>query len=173
MFPGPDGETVTFDVGTVVETDFKTSLLQINYRYSFINNGKTESGIVVGLSLYNFDIELHGIGAVDDGTGPVVGEIGTGVDLTAPVPSAGFFIRHAFTPKFLIKIQAQFFELDYQDLSGRLTEGGVVVEYYPWEHVGFGGGWQTADISASDQGANPWKVEYRYGGLLGYVSGVF
>jgi len=130
---------------------------------------------VAGLSVYNFDVALDGFGVIElPGHDPETRRITPSADLTAPVPSAGLFINYAFFKGFLLRLNAQFFDLDFQDLSGRLVESKLMVEFYPWRHVGFGGGWNSTDINVRDSGgSNPWKADYRYVGVLFYVAGVF
>jgi len=163
-------EDITISAGAVAESSFTTSLLGINYRFSFINTGKVETGIVVGLNAYNFDVGIRGVGEYDDGSGPTTGEFEGDASIIAPVPSAGMFVNYAFYKGFLLRLKAQFFDLDYKDYSGRMIDTTVLVEFYPWKHVGFGFGVNAVDLKYVDDAEPRYEVRYDFSGALLYVS---
>ena len=103
-------EGVTYEVGAADDSKFDSRLLKLVYRFSFINDGKVDAGISVGLSTFKFDLELAGIGTIDDGTnGTTEGFVREEAALIAPIPAFGLFVAMAVTPNFVLRADASFF----------------------------------------------------------------
>lgn len=163
---------VVYDVGAEINSTFDAQLFKATYRYSFINSGKTEAGFSAGLSTYWFDIALDGEATVEENR-QVYEEVRTETDLLAPVPSLGMFITHAITPKLLLHLRAQFFDLSVGDYSGRLIDTSFSFDYYFTRHFGIGLGGNTNDIRYENMGDKPYTVDYSQSGLIWYLTGVF
>jgi hypothetical protein len=147
----------------------------VNYRYAFINNGKTEAGFTAGISWFAFDISLEGTGEVDDGMNPpVIREVSTSETLGIPVPAFGMFINHAFSKKWILRMSAGVLNLDVGDYEGRYVTTSVTVDYIITRHFGLGGGFMRQDLDfANTGGQNPYTIGYRLGGPTLYFSLVF
>jgi len=156
------------------ESAFDMSLTKGSYKYSFQNNGTLDAGLIFGLSVFDFGFEMAGSVEVTDPNGMTT----TGFEreeksVLAPVPSAGMFVDYAITPKFVTRARAEFFNLESGDFEGRFIEVRWTFDYLFTNVFGVGGGYSSTDMSFSDLGEDPLKVEYRYSGLLFYLSFVF
>jgi len=49
----------------------------------------------------------------------------------------------------------------------------ILIEWYFSRHVGFGLGTNTMEIQIRDAGSDPFSVDYRQKGLLGYFTFAF
>lgn len=163
---------VLYDVGAQVDSDFDVTLFKVNYRYSFINNGKTEAGFSAGLSTYSFNLLLDGEATVEENR-QIIERVRVEEAILAPVPTMGMFINHAITPKWILRMQAEFLDLDTGDFAGRLVDSSITFEYYFSKHIGIGFGTNTTDIRFENSGTDPYSVDYRQSGLVWYVSAVF
>jgi len=172
---GEGDDEVTYALGAIIDSKFDNDIFTVTYRHSFINNGKTEAGFTAGVSAYNFDIELRGTGSVDDGVNPPeVREAEAGDTILIPVPAFGMYIIHAFSPKWILRMNAGVLSLDVGDIEGRYLTTNVTVDYIITKHFGLGGGFTRQDVSVSNTGAdNPYLIEYRVGGPILYFSLVF
>jgi hypothetical protein len=171
-----DGENeVTFGASAVIDTQFDNDIFTVTYRHSFINNGKTEAGFTAGLSIFRFDLALQGFGTVDDGVNPPVDrEAEAGDTFLIPVPAFGMFINHAFSKKWILRMNAGFLDLNISDIEGRYLTTSVTVDYIITKHFGLGGGFVRQNVDVSNLGAdNPYTIEYRVGGPTLYFSLVF
>ena len=90
-----------------------------------------------------------------------------------PVPAFGMFISYAIKPKLIFKGDAEFFNLETGDFEGRLVDTKFTLDYFFSQHVGVGGGISTTDLRFNDVGDDPFGVNYRYTGLLVYLSLAF
>ena len=172
---GDDEDEVTYALGAIIDSKFNNDIFTVTYRHSFINNGKTEAGFTAGLSAFDFDIGLRGTGSVDNGVDPPeVREAEAGDTILIPVPAFGMYIIHAFSPKWILRMNAGFLSLDIGDIEGRYLTTSVTVDYIITKHFGLGGGFTRQDVNVSNTGGdNPYLIEYRVGGPTLYFSLVF
>ena len=154
------------------ESEFDMSLLKLGYRYSFSDDGRLNAGFSTGLSTFRFGLELSGDVEVIDpnGGGTTISGDGSEATVTAPIPFLGVFIDYAFTPKLVMRIKPEFFDLEVGDFEGRFIETRWTLDWYFSRHVGIGGGYNSTDLQFSDTGDSPFNVDYRYSGLLIYLS---
>lgn len=156
------------------ESAFDMSLTKGSYKFSFQNNGTLDAGLIFGLSVFNFGFEMAGTAEVTDPNGVTTTSAEREeTSVVAPVPSAGMFVDYAITPKFVTRARAEFFSLESGDFEGQFIEVRWTFDYLFTNVFGVGGGFSSTDMSFSDLGENPLKVEYRYSGLLFYLSFVF
>ena len=167
-------EGVTYEVGAAVDSKFDSRLLKLVYRFSFINDGKVDAGISAGLSTFSFDLELAGIGTIDDGTnGTTEGFVREDAALIAPIPVFGLFVSYAITPRFVFRADASFFGIEFGDYEARLVDGRALVDYFFTEHFGIGGGFNATSVDVQRRGDQPFSVDYRFSGLLAYLAFVW
>ena len=156
------------------ESAFDMSLTKGSYKFSFQNNGTLDAGLIFGLSVFNFGFEMAGTVEFTDPNGmTTISAAREDTSVIAPVPSAGMFVDYAITPKFVTRARAEFFNLESGDFEGRFIEVRWTFDYLFSNVFGVGGGYSSTDMSFSDLGSEPLKVEYRYSGLLFYLSFFF
>jgi hypothetical protein len=158
------------------ESEFDMDLYRVVYKYSFANNGRINAGFSAGLSVFEFSMALQGEAEIID---PVDPDFGLRFEreradrsVSAPVPAFGMFIDYAIKPRLILQMSAEFFDLEIAEINGRYIDTQVVLDYYFSEHVGVGGGLNTTDLSYINTGDRV-RVEYRYSGILAYLSLVF
>jgi hypothetical protein len=165
---------VQYDVGVSVETDFDVDLFRVTYRYSFVNDGKTEAGFTAGLSTYGFLAAVQGQATVDDGGGGTTQQfVRAEEEVLAPIPVGGLFVAHAFTRKLVLRLGAEVFDLDRDDYSVRVVDTRILFDWYFSRHVGVGVGKSNTTIDFTDESSDGFAVEYEQDGLLAYVTLVF
>jgi len=167
------GELV-FDVNAHLTTDFKSTQVNLIYKYSFINNGVVEAGVAAGLSMFDYDIFVEGEATVDDGMGGVTTQIlSTEQDILAPVPTIGIFLAYAIRPNLVFHAGGSVFDLEVSDYDGRLLEINWALEWYFSRHAGLGIGFTDTEMDVEKTAGDPFRVDYRYGGFTYYLSLVF
>jgi hypothetical protein len=165
---------VIYDLGAQISSGFDVDLFRVTYRYSFVNDGRTEAGFTAGLSTYDFSAVVDGEATVDDGSGgQTIQRVRAEEAVLAPIPAIGVFIVHAFSPKWILRIDAGVFDLESGDYSGRVVDSRIMIDYYFTRHVGIGAGKSTTDMDFRAEGTDGFAVEYKQDGLLAYVSVVF
>ncbi len=164
----------TFDVGADIASKIDSDVFTLNYRYSFFNNGKVDTGFAAGLSVFAFDLALAGTVTVDDGMGGTTTEAGSvSESIPAPIPTMGFFTNFAITPNLIFRMEAGFLDIQVDDYDGRMVDTQLVFDWFFTKNVGIGGGFATTDLRFAKKGTNPFIVDYRFGGVLFYFSGVW
>ena len=179
---GRDGVTtddILWTVGTSIKSQFDSEVYRLAYGYSFINDGKREFGLLAGLHITRFNVELSGSGsvvAIDPVTGNEVVVEGEGQreydsGFTVPLPIIGLHGSYAFTPELHFRGWGQIFSLEYDDYDGRLLNLAGMLEYALNERFGIGGGYAYYgyDFSADGDSLNG-SFEYDFRGPTLYVS---
>jgi hypothetical protein len=165
-FENNEGETITIDAGTEVEAFFDIDIYQLAYSYSFLQDKRIDLAGILGLYIMpiNFGIEVAGV--VD-----AEGE----QNFTAPLPTLGFRLDVALTPKWYFRSGTQLFYLEYEQFKGSLLAALTAVEYRPWTHVGLGLGADSFKLRAEADGEDypaidlEGKLEFHYFGLQAYL----
>ena len=155
------------------DTTFNFDIIKVKYEYSFLLDDRLDLNLGVGLFVMPFElgifVEAGGLGS---------NEISD--DITAPLPvvSAGFDIL--VTPEWFIRQQNDFFYLKIGGYEGAILDVQFAVEYLPWEHFGFGLGfdflsiWVEADGDTSVPGVDfNGRVNFDTTGIQLYLKAFF
>ena len=168
-------EGKVFGVGARIDTEWDTSWFRLAYKYSMVNTRRAEAGITAGFSTYQFSIDLAGEVNLTDPNGVVTGTEFDSLteEIFAPVPTFGFFLTYAMRPRLLFKLKADLMDLSLGDLEGNLIDTIVGVEWYFSRHVGIGLVNNSTNIEVKDTSDNPWAIDYKQQGWVGYFTFVF
>jgi hypothetical protein len=159
-------------VGDFVSS-YDQKLFKLNYRLSLSRTEKSEGGIAAGISAFDYDFAL--VGEIDtDGDGIPDGFADERADFIAPLPTVGFFFRHAFRPNLLFDVGAQTLDIEISDYEGRVLEFGGRVAWYFTRHVGLEVGIGSTDVRIKNNGAGTkFAVEYEFSVVSIGITGVF
>lgn len=163
----------TFRGGALLESELKTSLFRVDWRYALLRTDRGEAGFVVGLSNFKFDMAFQGEVEVQAG-GSMQRRFGRVEEsVLAPVPTIGIFLNHAITRRLLLGAQASWLDAEIGDIEADIRETLFTLTYYFTPSVGLGFGGHGIDISYRDSGEDPLFVEYAQSGFLAYVALAF
>jgi len=162
-----------FDVDATVAGEFNTRVAKLAYKYSIVNNGKIEAGISAGLSILDLETSLAASGTVGNGGGTTGAAERAEESFIAPVPVLGAHLNVTMHPNWFFRASWEYFDAGAQDIDARLIDAKVTFDYYPWNHVGFGLGYNLVNIDYSDREPPAVGVDYDYDGALAYVSFIF
>lgn len=154
---------LVFDVGAEIISTFETDLYGVAYRYSFVNDGRTEAGILGGISLYRFRFGVEGLARIGGQTSEFKE---AAEEILAPIPVFGIFVDHVFSPKFVMRTGASFFRIEVGDFSGRLVETKLAFDYFIWKKVSLGTGVASSSVNVQTTGEDSFAVSYFQTGLL-------
>jgi hypothetical protein len=155
-----------------VASEFVNQVAILEYQYSFINNGKTEAGILAGLGFYKYELGLAGQVVINDD--PDQTEFrGESVDVIAPVPGFGFFINQALTKELILELKTSFIDLDIGEHNGRIFSTWVSLTWFFSRHVGVGVGLSGSDVSYQKSGETKIKVDIRQSTINANLTFVF
>jgi hypothetical protein len=161
-------------VGAEVSSLLNTRLFETSYTFSFVNNGKIDAGVKFGLSAIGVELGLSGTGNITTPEGErVEGVAAGGEDFIFPIPTIGLHVTYTIRPKLFLRASGEIFAISIGDWDARWTDVRASVDWYPWRHVGFGGGYNAITINYNQETQETIEIEYRFGGLLAYVSFVW
>jgi len=165
------------EAGGRVDFDNHTHVVEVSYEYSVIKLKKWDLGLSAGLSLFSFDFRLEIEGEVtpaeeDDGNG-VGGGTTQRTDLLAPVPALGLQLRYTFRPGLEAALRGQFFAFQADTWGGSMIDLGLLVDWFPWKHVGLGAGLTAVRLDYDSNKRGELKVDYDYKGVLFFVTLVY
>jgi hypothetical protein len=162
-----------FRVGAEVATTFNSTLFAVNYRYSFINNGKVDAGVSAGLFTYTYDLELTGEASVQGDPGMSTTLESADARVLAPLPAFGIFVNYAVRKNLIFRAEVRALNIEISDFIGKFSDVRFTLDWYFYKHLGIGIGSSRTSIDFQDKGSDPFLVEYSYGGFMGYLSIVF
>lgn len=167
------GDTI-FDVDARIDSELDIDLIEFFYRWSAVNNGKTEAGFTFGLSSYWISAELSGEGTVyQDGEGQYRQNATESEDVVAPIPVVGMFVHYAFTPNLILMANADFFRLDVGDVSGSFISGVAKLDYYFTKNFGAGVGIFGNYLRVNVDDDRNWNIDANQNGFGAHVALVF
>ncbi len=157
------------------ESQFDVDYYGLDYRYSLINNNRVDAGFSFGVSTFDFSVGIEGDAYLvgDHPTNPIFEYRGATADIIAPVPAIGMFIDYALTRKLIVSNQIQYVDLSISGYDGRFMDIQVTVDWFFTRHFGIGGGIASTDITVTYNGDDPYRIDYRYSGILFHLRGSF
>jgi hypothetical protein len=147
-----------FRKGSTLSTTFDYQVLKLAYAYSFWQTEQFDLSASGGL--YTFDIDL----SVKSDDGKTEGDKGT-----APFPMFGLHLDYRLSKDVYLITSFEYFAVHENDLEGELTDGGIYLEYRPYENIGFGLGYNAITIFVEDNGGDD-SFDFEYDGLQVYLS---
>ena len=164
------GDTL-FPVNTVIESSFNLDVIRAAYSYSFFQDERMDLAVSGGLYIMpiSFNIRAEGVFEGEEKA-----------DITAPLPTLGLRFDFAITPKWFLRNHFDLFYLQIGNFKGSIMSFGSAVEWLPFNHVGFGLGFDSFNlgVEAEDSDSFPGvdfsgNIKFRYFGALLYVKAYF
>jgi hypothetical protein len=159
---GVTTDDIEWTAGTVLSGSFDSEVYRLSYGYSFINDGKKELGVLLGLHVTRLDITLSGTGtlvAINPATGDqevVEGEATRTYDsgFTVPLPVIGLHGAYAFSDQLRVRGWGQIFSLSYEDYDGTLINAAGMLEYDLSDNFGLGAGYAWYGYNLDAEGSD-------------------
>ena len=155
---------VVFNLNADVMTEFKNDVIKLAYRYDIVNRPAWDLGLSFGISAFVIDTSIAVIGG---GGGMASAE---SEDFIAPIPVLGLHADVRLAKKWYLRTSGEFFDVQVDDQKGSLTDYRAAVDWYPFEHFGFGAGFNRSRLAYEDLGVPAVDVTYTYSGTTVYVS---
>ena len=165
---------VIYDAGATLHTKAKISMLNLIYRYSFINNGNVAFGVNGGVSALWSNLELTGEGTISGG-GTASGTIAKASDVILPIPVIGVHFEMTLIKRLLWRAEGNFFAANVAGYDGNINVLSTSIAYFPTRHVGVGAGFASNLYNVTKSGDNGGDLRVRYGfsGVTAFAQFVF
>ena len=164
-----DIDDVVFPVGADVNTVFNFDIIRGTYSYALLQDDRMR--IALGLGVYAVPVKFSIDGETTGGRANV-----EAADTVLPLPALALRGDFLLVRKLYLMTSIDAMYLEIGDFKGSLLDVNVALEYRPWNHVGFGVGYNSfsTDIEAKDSGGKfpgtdfIGKVNISYSGLMLY-----
>ncbi len=154
------GDT-TYHAGAQLDTKMRTTVGELYYAYSFVNNGDLEFGLGLGVSAY--------FNALDVSSGSAPGSA-QARDVVAPIPAIKAYFNYALYPRFFLKASAKGISGTVSGYHGEMWDYRGGLDLFFNQNVGIGGSYQYTRIVFSPAGTSAdLAFTYKYSGPLAYV----
>lgn len=138
-------EDAVIDVGARVDSNLDMDVYVVNLGYAIVYTDRVRFGLGLGTHVADLSLKISGKVRVN---GEEI-DLGEGDEqVLAPAPDLYAFGAVALTDKLALRFSGGWMSLSYQDYSGSLVFANALLEYWPFKHVGIGGGYRYlhADI---------------------------
>lgn len=143
----------TYQVNTTVDAFFNTNIYRFSYGYAFLLNPKFEAGLLVGAHIVGLNTGISVSGA------NIGASIRDNFGVTAPLPDIGLWGGYAFSPRWYVNAEFDYFALTINDYSGKIIAYNAAVHYLVVKHF---------DIALGYSGLNA-RVDADREHLVGYL----
>jgi len=149
----------TFQINTTLTTDNSLTIGKIDYTFAFLNKDRGYLGFTAGLYVASTKFAL---------SEPTLGKFETS-SLTAPLPVIGLRGEYAFAKHWNLRGASQWFGITTNDVSGRLTDTYVGVDYGFGKRMFVGLAYDTVSMKIDATKANlSGSLDWGYDGWLAY-----
>jgi hypothetical protein len=156
----------TFEIEALVSTEFSNDVFNLGYQYSFLRNDRVEVGASIGVSAFVVDVALSA--EAEAGEISVESE-----DFIAPIPVVGLHLDLPLGEKWSFRAGAEYFKVSVDEREGSLSDLSVSVDWQPFEHFGFGIGYNNVRLTYTDLSRAEVDFSYNFSGALVYATYVF
>jgi hypothetical protein len=155
-----------FEIGFLTNSQLDLGFYTIDYLYSFYQGEKWE--IAGGLGAYWVDFSFSIAASLDINDNPVTGVV-EATDFSGPLPFLALSFEYYITPKWLVILKGGYFQLEVEDIDGRLTALGAKLEYQFTKTFGLGLGYDSFRIDVDlEDGTLHSNIVYNYHGAQIY-----
>ena len=139
----PIGDDREIPAGASVTSDFDAKWYIIEATYSIYRSNTIDTGIGFGFHMVDIDTTARVNLEIGD---QEFEAISVNLDTLAPLPNALAYLHWKVAPRWNVVTRFGYFELDYHDYSGRMTNAHVLVNYQLSSRWTLGAGYQYVDL---------------------------
>jgi hypothetical protein len=169
---GTTGINEDIDVGTItipasdITTTFDTRIVKLAYRFNFVRDTRTVIGASFGLNYMGLDFGINS-------------SLGGGFEesfrANLPLPLVGLHSQYALGEKWEMYSSIEFLQVDLGILTGYMRDVRLGINHSPFEHLGWGFGYNGFAVDARFDASDNLdaEVEYQFQGFLLYLRTFF
>ena len=138
-------DDVDIPVGATVDSKLGIDLYVVNLSYDIYQSNRAQVSIGLGAHVADLDLKISG----ELKSGDITVPLGVGDEsVLAPLPNIFIAGTYALKENLILNCSGGWMSLSYGNYKGDLVFARGIVEYWPFENVGIGGGYivTKADI---------------------------
>ncbi len=161
-----NGEII--NAGSKIDFYFNTDIYKLNYIYSAYHTNKLDLSFRVGLHATSIS---SGIKSTLDAEGDDKINKKESVSVTAPLPVFGLGLNYEIIPNISVIYTMDYFFVSYEDVSGRMIDTLLSLEYKYNQYLGAGVGVTSTNMFfKTEVDATEFQVSNDVAGLLAYLT---
>jgi hypothetical protein len=153
-----------YPVGASVKLQYDFTVTELAYRYSLMTRDNFELGGSVGVHNIDFGLKLSATLSAPVGQGSYSAE--ESASTNAPLPVFGLNMTWHLAKDVYLLAHAQYFQIEYGDLDGRLMDYQASVLWQFSEHFGVGAAYNSfmLEVGANDADSFRGELDWEYSG---------
>jgi hypothetical protein len=150
----------TYELGADINAYFNAAVYRFSYGYAILSKPKYEVGLSIGSHIIGVDA---GIGLVGDN---ITAEVKDSFGVTAPLPDFGIWGGYAFTDRFALNAEFDYFAVKVDDIEGEVISFNIAATFKLSKHFNLTGAYNSlnTNVDATGNIANA-KVEWGNNGF--------
>ncbi len=161
-----------FMAGATVESDFDTDVYKLGWTWSVVKKPRFDLGLTAGISAVDIAAGIRGIATAAGGPGTPDFRSEEEEKILAPIPVLGIRLAGNLLHDLFLRGHIQYFRYKDDKLGAEFIDALVAFEYIPFEHVGFGAGYDFFEIKYG-QAKDDLQIRYTFDGPIVYVRLLF
>jgi hypothetical protein len=150
----------TYEVGADIYSYFNAAVYRFSYGYAILSKPKYEVGLSIGTHFIEMEAGI-GIEAAN-----VSAEVSDNFGVTAPLPDFGIWGGYAFTDRFALNAEFDYFAVTIENIEGQIIAYNFSATYKLSNHFNITGGFNSlnCNVEATGDLANS-KIEWGNNGF--------
>ncbi|MGL2964465.1 hypothetical protein ACSVH2_11650 [Flavobacterium sp. RSB2_4_14] len=131
----------TYEINTTIYSYFNVGVYRFSYGYAILSKPKYEVGLSVGAHILELQL---GIGVRGDN---INAEVSDNFGVTAPLPDFGIWGGYAFTDKFAVNGEFDYFAVQIDNIDGEVLSYNLSATYKLSNHFNITGGFNSLNTT--------------------------
>lgn len=150
----------TYDVGVDIYSYFDAAVYRFSYGYAIFSKPKYEVGLSIGTHIINMEAGIGIKGA------NISAEVSDNFGVTAPLPDFGIWGGYAFTERFALNAEFDYFAITVEDIKGQVVSYNISATYKLSNHFNITGAFNSLNTTVDRSGKLAYaKVEWGNNGF--------
>lgn len=153
-----------WEVDALLTTQSQTTLSELAYMYSLIQDGKFELSGLLGFHWFQYEGKFAGVNNGNE----FVEETAS---IAGPLPVIGLDASYAVSPRLNLFWRTEIFAVEIDKYGGSLTNNYLAMEYYLWRNMGVGLSLLDINLDVKvDDDAKIGEIDVAMKGLMLYLT---
>jgi hypothetical protein len=139
-----------FPAGSTLHSELDLTFINVDYAYAFFQDDRVRIAVSGGLHSTKVGLKID----------TTSGSISESESFTAPLPTVGLRLDVSLAEKWKLRSAANLFYIEYDNFTGGLADTYLGVEWNPFQHVGFGLGYNSITYRVEGDGTASNGLDY-------------
>ncbi|HSD13530.1 MAG TPA: hypothetical protein VLB74_02660 [Flavobacterium sp.] len=155
----------TYPINSDLRTEIETNFFRFSYGYAIFSKPKYEAGLLIGTHTITTKIGIEFRGE----TAEI--EKNRKYDAVAPLVDFGIWGGYAFTDRFALRAELNYFQLKIDNFDGKTFGYNLAAVYRVWKKLDVALGYAGLDLNVNfDENNADYDIDWGHNGLMLFVS---